>query len=589
MPEKAEIRTPDLGDFENVPVIEIFVGVGDVIEPDDPLVAIESDKATMEIPADTAGTVRDIRVSIGDEVSTGQVLLIVDVADPQMPSRPAPATPEPASEDPAAGNRGPAPVSAGPTSAVTGKTRPARLVVLGSGPGGYTAAFRAADLGMEVVLVERYPRLGGVCLNVGCIPSKALLHLARIISESREAREIGLSYPEPVIDIPQALAWKSGIVSRLTTGLAGLAEKRKVTVIQGVGAFASEHRIEVTAQNGTEHLSFDQAIIATGSEPIQIPGFPHDDPRVIDSTGALELDDIPERLLIVGGGIIGLEMATVYEALGSKVSVVEMMDSLMAGADPDLVRPLFKRIRRQYENIWLGTQVTEMAARENGIEVHFAGGNPPDRLVFDKVLVAVGRTPNGHKINARAAGVRVSEKGFIPVNAQQQTSVPHIYAIGDIVGQPMLAHKAVHEGKVAAEVASGLKSGFDARVIPSVAYTDPEVAWAGVTETEAKANGVNYGKGTFPWAASGRSLSQGRNEGLTKLLFDKETGRIIGAGIVGPNAGELIAEAALAIEMNADAQDIGLTIHAHPTLSETLGFAAEAFEGTITDLYLPRK
>ena len=588
MSEKTEIRIPDLGDFENVPVVEIFVSVGDVIEQDDPLVAIESDKATMEIPASTAGTVHEIRVSIGDEVSTGQVLLVVEVAgqaasedrSPQTPERP-----EETSEKPAAGGQHIESVSTGSNSTID---RKAQLVVLGSGPGGYTAAFRAADLGLDVILVERYPRLGGVCLNVGCIPSKALLHLARVISESREAGEIGLEYASPAIDLQQTLKWKNGIVSRLTTGLSGLAKKRKVTVIQGVGKFASEHVIEVATETGTERIAFDHAIIAAGSEPIEIPGFPHDDPRVIDSTGALELDDIPERLLIVGGGIIGLEMATVYEALGSQISVVEMMDSLMAGADPDLVRPLFKRIRRQYENIWLNTQVTAMKAQKNGIKVDFAGKDKPDSQVFSKVLVAVGRTPNGHKINAPAAGVEASEKGFIPVNSQQQTNVPHIYAIGDIIGPPMLAHKAVHEGKVAAEIAAGLKSGFDARVIPSVAYTDPEVAWAGMTETEAKSNGVNYGKGTFPWAASGRSLSQGRSEGITKLLFDKETNRIIGAGIVGSNAGELIAEAALAIEMNADAQDIGLTIHAHPTLAETLGLAAEAFEGTITDLYLPK-
>ena len=589
MSEKTEIRIPDLGDFENVPVVEIFVSVGDVIEQDDPLVAIESDKATMEIPASTAGTVHDIRVSIGDEVSTDQVLLVVEVAGQAAPEDQPPQTPEQpeeTSEKPAAGDQRIESASTGSNSTVD---RKAQLVVLGSGPGGYTAAFRAADLGLDVILVERYPRLGGVCLNVGCIPSKALLHLARVISESREAGEIGLEYAAPAIDLQQTLKWKNGIVSRLTTGLSELAKKRKVAVIQGVGKFASEHVLEVATETGTERIAFDHAIIAAGSEPIEIPGFPHDDPRVIDSTGALELDDIPERLLIVGGGIIGLEMATVYEALGSRISVVEMMDDLMAGADPDLVRPLFKRIRRQYENIWLNTQVTAMKAQKNGIKVDFAGKDKPDSQVFGKVLVAVGRTPNGHKINAPAAGVEVSEKGFIPANNQQQTNVPHIYAIGDIIGPPMLAHKAVHEGKVAAEIAAGLKSGFDARVIPSVAYTDPEVAWAGMTETEAKSNGVNYGKGMFPWAASGRSLSQGRSEGITKLLFDKETNRIIGAGIVGSNAGELIAEAALAIEMNADAQDIGLTIHAHPTLAETLGFAAEAFEGTITDLYLPKK
>ncbi len=462
--------------------------------------------------------------------------------------------------------------------------RHAQLVVLGSGPGGYTAAFRAADLGLEVILVERYPCLGGVCLNVGCIPSKALLHVAKVVSDASEASEIGLTWPPPGIDLQQTLKWKNGIVRQLTLGLEGLARKRKVTIVQGTGKFTGTNRLEVESEGKTESISFDQAIIAVGSQATEIPGFPVEDERVMDSTGALELADIPQKLLVIGGGIIGLEMATVYHSLGSKISIVEMMDGLIAGADADLVRPLMKRIRKQYEHIWLNTRVTRMEPLENGVKVHFAGKDAPKNRIFDRVLVAVGRAPNGNRINAEQSGVVVDKQGFIEVDNQQRTSVPHIFAIGDVVGQPMLAHKAVHEGKVAAEVAAGMKSGFDARVIPNVAYTDPEIAWVGVTESEAKAKGLEYGKGVFPWAASGRSLSQGRSEGLTKLLFDKNTEQIIGAGITGSNAGDLIGEAVLAIEMNADARDIGLSIHPHPTLVETLGFAAEAFEGTITDL-----
>ena len=469
------------------------------------------------------------------------------------------------------------------------QTIDAQLAVLGAGPGGYTAAFRAADLGMKVVLIERYAALGGVCLNVGCIPSKALLHVAGVITESAQSVEVGIRFGQPVVDLAQTRNWKTGIVSQLTGGLAGLAKKRKVEVIRGSGRFTSPHNIAVTHDGVSKTVRFEQAIIAAGSTSVQIPDFPHDDARVMDSTDALQLDDIPNQLLIVGGGIIGLEMATVYHALGSKISVVEMIDSLMAGADPDLVRPLFKRISKQYENIWLNTRVSKMKAMKNGIRVDFAGDKAPQQMTFDKVLVCVGRTPNGGRVGGEAAGVEISERGFIQVDERQRTNVPHIFAIGDVVGEPMLAHKAVHEGKVAAEVAAGMKSGFDARVIPSVAYTDPEVAWVGVTESEAKRQGLNYGKGVFPWAASGRALSQHAAGGVTKLLFDNETERIIGAGITGRHAGDLICEAALAIEMNADAEDIGLTIHAHPTLAETLGFAAEVFAGVITDLYLPKK
>ncbi|MEJ2178183.1 MAG: dihydrolipoyl dehydrogenase, partial [Gammaproteobacteria bacterium] len=445
------------------------------------------------------------------------------------------------------------------------------------------------DLGLKVILVERYPVIGGVCLNVGCIPSKALLHVAKVIEEAKEAKTVGLSFSEPEIDIDTTRSWKSGVVGQLTKGLHGLAKQRKVTVLQGSGEFMGPNQVKVYHEQETITVGFKQAVIAVGSEPVTIPGFPHDDPRVIDSTGALELEDVPDRLLIVGGGIIGLEMATVYNALGSKVSVVEMLDQIMTGADPDMVRPLLKRLKLQYENIWTSTKVASMEALEDGIKIGLEGKNAPESDTFDRVLVAVGRRPNGNKISAEAAGVQVDERGFIAVDDQMRTNVPHIYAIGDVIGQPMLAHKAVHEGKVAAEVAAGLKSGFDARVIPSVAYTDPEVAWVGLTETEAKAQGIKYEKGAFPWAASGRALSQGRSEGITKLLFDPDSERVIGAAVTGSNAGDLIAEAALAIEMNADAQDIGLTIHALPTLAETIGFAAEAFEGTITDLYMPKK
>ncbi len=480
----------------------------------------------------------------------------------------------------------------------------AQLVVLGAGPGGYTAAFRAADLGLKVVLIERYPSLGGVCLNVGCIPSKALLHVAGVLHESAHSHEIGVQFGKPVIDLAQTRSWKAGIVTQLTNGLAGLAKKRKVEVIFGSGKFIAPHRLQVTAHNDDGNtvttVNFKQAIIAAGSAPIHLsalPNYPQADARIMDSTDALKLEDIPKKLLVIGGGIIGLEMATMYHALGSQISVVEMMDGLMAGTDADLVRPLFRRVSKQYENIWLNTKVTEINALKNGIQVSFDGAKAPKNMVFDKVLVSVGRSPNGARIGGEAAGIEISKAGFIPVDDRQRTNVPHIFAIGDLTGQPMLAHKAVHEGKVAAEVAADTQAGmpinqqrgFEARVIPSVAYTDPEVAWVGITEIEAKQKGLDYGKGVFPWAASGRALSQNAAEGTTKLLFDRESERIIGAGITGRHAGDLINEAALAIEMNADAEDIALTIHAHPTLAETLGFAAEVFGGTITDLYLPKK
>lgn len=575
-----EIKVPDIGDFKDVEIIEVHVSAGAEISAEDPMITLESDKATMEVPSPASGTVKDVKVSVGDKVSEGSVICSLERTGAAAASAPPPARAE--KPEQAAPKPSPAPASTG-----TGDIH-AEVVVLGSGPGGYTAAFRAADLGKKTVLIERYPSLGGVCLNVGCIPSKALLHAAKVITEAREMAVHGIQFGEPKIDASKLVAWKGSVVSKLTKGLAGLAKQRKVEVVEGVGKFTSPNEIAVETPNGRKVVSFDQAIIAAGSQAAKIPGFPYDDPRVIDSTGALELDGIPKRLLVVGGGIIGLEMACVYQELGSKITVVEMLDMLMPGADKDIVRPFHKRVEKIYDNIFLKTKVASMTAQSDGIHVTFEGDKAPKEATFDKVLVAVGRRPNGDQIGAENAGVHV-DGAFIPVDKQQRTNVSHIFAIGDIVGQPMLAHKAVHEGKVAAEVAAGKNSFFDARVIPSVAYTDPEVAWVGVTEDEAKANKIKYGKGVFPWAASGRSLSLGREEGMTKVLFDEETDRVIGAGIVGPNAGDLIAEVALAIEMGCDATDIGLTIHPHPTLSETVAFAAEAFEGTITDLYMPKR
>jgi len=572
--EVIEVTVPDIGHFIDVPVIEVQVAAGDVVAPEDPLITLESDKATLDIPAPVAGTITAVRVAVGDQVSAGHV-----IADLRTGQRP---VPEAAAAQPRQ-------AAAASTIAAPGDVT-ADVLVLGAGPGGYTAAFRAADLGQNVVLVDRGPTLGGVCLNVGCIPSKALLHAAKVIAETKEMSEHGIAFGAPAIDVDQLRAWKEGVVARLTGGLAGLARQRKVTTIRGYGRFTSPHQLQVElAEGGTTTVDFEQAIIAAGSEPLTLPFIPQSDPRVVDSTGALELGGVPQRLLILGGGIIGLEMATVYHELGAKVTIAELMDQLIPGTDKDLISPLAKRVTRQYENIYLKTKVTNVEARPEGLVVSFDGPKAPATDTFDRMLVAVGRSPNGKLIGAEKAGVTVDDRGFIAVDKQLRTNVPHIFAIGDVVGQPMLAHKAMHEGKVAAEVAAGKNSFFDARAIPSVAYTDPEVAWAGVTETEARAAGATYGKGVFPWAASGRSLTLGRSEGLTKLLFDQATGRVIGCGIVGPNAGDLIAEAVLAIEMGADAADIGLTIHPHPTLSETVALAAEAFEGTITDLYLPRR
>ncbi|UEM24296.1 dihydrolipoyl dehydrogenase (plasmid) [Skermanella mucosa] len=575
-----EVKVPDIGDFKDVPVIEILVREGDEIGAEDPLMTLESDKATMEIPAPAAGTVGAIRIKVGDRVSQGDTIMTLRTQAAAKGNGAAITMAPPAPASAPAGK---------PASAVASDIH-AEVLVLGAGPGGYTAAFRAADLGKQVVLIERWPTLGGVCLNVGCIPSKALLHAAKVIDETQDMSGHGIRFTDPTIDIDALRGWKDGVVKKLTGGLSGLAKQRKVTVVSGFGRFISLNQVEVEGQDGSRKVvTFDQAIIAAGSEPVTLPFIPHQDPRVIDSTGALELDGIPKRLLVLGGGIIGLEMATVYHALGSKVTIVELMDQIIPGADKDIVTPLMKRIQKKYENIHLKTKVTKVEATADGLIAYFEGGKAPATDIFDRILVAVGRRPNGRTIGAENAGVAVDERGYIPVDKQMRTNVAHIFAIGDVVGQPMLAHKAVHEGRVAAEAASGKNSFFDAKVIPSVAYTDPEVAWVGPTENELKAKGVKYGKGVFPWAASGRSLSLGRDEGITKILFDEATDRILGCGIVGPSAGDLIAEAALAIEMGADAEDIGLTIHPHPTLSETIAMSAEAFEGTITDLYMPKR
>ena len=584
-----EVKVPDIGDFKNIPVIEVLVKPGDRIDREDSLITLESDKATMEVPAPAPGVVKELKVKLGDKVSEGSVILLLDAADAEAK---APAPPAPA---PAARAEVPAP-PATPAAPAAGTAAPlakgdlhAEVVVLGSGPGGYTAAFRAADLGKQTVLIERYPVLGGVCLNVGCIPSKALLHAARVVAEAEEMSHFGLVFGKPKIELDKLREWKRSVVEKSIRGLAGLAKQRKVTVVQGVGEFVAPHMIEVRTAEGTKKVSFDHAIIAAGSQSAKIPGFPYDDPRLMDSTSALELQEVPRRLLVIGGGIIGLEMACVYDALGSKITVVELLDGLIPGADRDLIRPLHKRIEKRYEGIHLKTKVTRLEAQKDGLKATFEGENAPGPQVYDRVLLAVGRRPNGKAIGAEAAGVAVDERGYIPVDRQMRTNAPHIHAIGDIVGEPMLAHKASFEGKLAAEVISGHKAAFDARTIPSVAYTDPEIAWMGLTETQAKAQGVEIEKAVFPWAASGRARATAREEGMTKLIFDKATRRLRGAAMVGPNAGELISETVLALEMGADAEDIALTIHPHPTLSETILFAAEIAEGSITDLYMPRK
>jgi dihydrolipoamide dehydrogenase len=616
---EVEVRIPDLGDTKAATVVEVLVSVGAQIAVDDPLITLESEKASMDIPSSAAGTVASIAVKKGQEVTSGTVIAVVTsekavpaktaVADEKAAADKEPARDEQGASDekpatakakrgaaPATAESPPAPPAAKPSQA-TPAVRPAAtaapsgaldLVVLGSGPGGYTAAFRAADLGLKVTLIERWPMLGGVCLNVGCIPSKALLHAAKVIEDAADMSSAGIVFAPPTVDRERLRAWKNRVVTKLTGGLVVLAKQRKVDVLRGAAKFVGAHTLELQSADGVRRVDFKQCIIAAGSEAVRLPGFP-DDPRVIDSTGALELPDDCKRLLVIGGGIIGLEMACVYDALGVTVTVVELADGLMPGADRDLVRPLQKRIEKRYSRIMVKTRVAKLEAHAEGLRATFEGPDVPAPQDFDRVLVAVGRSANGNAINAAAAGVGVDKRGIIAVDKQMRTNVPHIFAIGDIAGAPMLAHKATHEGKVAAEVAAGQKSSFDARCIPSVAYTDPELAWVGVTETEAQAQGIEYSKGMFPWGASGRSLALNRDDGFTKLLFDKQTHRIIGGGVVGTNAGELMAEIGLAIEMGADAADIGLTVHAHPTLTETVAFAAEAVEGTLTDLYIPKR
>jgi dihydrolipoamide dehydrogenase len=607
---RVELLVPDLGSFSDVEIVDVLVKPGDVVAVDTPLVTLETDKASMDVPSTAAGTLTEVLVKRGDKVSKGSVLARLDTAAAAAQSSAAgpSAAPLPlaTAAAPAARAATPPPPAAARIEAAGDTVRmpsqkggPAEragadynssteLLVFGAGPGGYTAAFRAADLGLKVTLIERWPDLGGVCLNVGCIPSKALLHAAKVIEDAAEMSGRGIAFAAPEINLGKLRDWKTSVVRKLTSGLRVLARQRKVEVVQGSGRFVSPSVLEVMGTSGSQRIRFEQCIIAAGSEPIGLPGLPAD-PRILDSTDALELPEFSGGLLVIGGGIIGLEMACVFDALGKRVSVVELTPQLMPGCDPDLVRPLERRIRARYQQILLGTRVSAVEAQPAGLRVSFAGEKAPAPQTFERVLVAVGRVPNGHSVGAELAGVKVSERGFIPVDRQMRTNVPHIFAVGDIAAPPLLAHKAMHEGKVAAEVAAGHKRAFDARVIPSVAYTDPEVAWVGLTESEAKDKGIAYAKGNFPWVANGRSLSLGREDGFTKLLFDPQTHRVLGGGIVGTNAGELISEIALAVETGCDAADIGLTIHPHPTLSETVAGAAEAFEGTLTDLYLPKK
>ena len=580
MAELKKIHIPNIGDFDSVEVIEVMVKVGDKINIEDSLITVESDKASMDIPSPASGLIKSIDIKVGDEVKEGSLILSIDSEIEDSSAKKAPEEKKQTTQ-----KKEVQPAPQGDKS-----DEEYDVAVLGSGPGGYTAAFRAADLGLKVALVERYTTIGGVCLNVGCIPSKALLHTAKVITDAEDTASHGVSFTQPKIDLEQLRNWKSNkVVKKLTMGLSQMAKQREVEVIEGEGKFSSPNQIIVNLKDGTKKtIGFKSAIIAAGSQSSKIPNTP-DDERIMDSTGALELRDIPKKLLIIGGGIIGLEMGTVYDALGSEVSVVELSDGLIQGCDRDIVKPLHRRMEKRFENIWLKTKVTNIETIKEGVVVHFEGDDAPEKLTFDRVLVAVGRKPNGHKIDAEKAGVKVDEHGFIDVNKQMKTNVDHIYAIGDIVGQPMLAHKATHEGKVAAEVIAGEKVEFQAMTIPSVAYTDPEIAWAGITEDEAKSKEIEIEKAVFPWAASGRAISTNRTEGMTKLIFDKKTNRIIGAGIVGTNAGELIAETVLSIEMGADAHDIGLSIHPHPTLSESVAMASEIKEGSITDLYIKKR
>jgi len=597
MANTIELKVPDLGGSHDVPVIEILVKVGDTVAKDQSLITLESDKATMDVPASQGGVIKELKVKVGDELNDGSVIAIIEAEGADAPAKavgqsagkdaPAPAAPSPAPAPPKSATPIAAPQAAGDSGRKADIE--CELVVLGSGPGGYTAAFRGADIGLDTVLVERYASLGGVCLNVGCIPSKALLHAAAVIDEAAHMDQHGITFGKPTIDLDKLRSFKDKVVGKLTGGLAQMAKARKVRTVTGVGMFVSPNELEVQTAEGPKLIRFRNAIIAAGSQSVKLPSFPWDDERIIDSTGALELRDVPKTLLVVGGGIIGLEMATVYAGLGSDVTVVELADQLIPGADADLIKPLQQRIAKRYKGIHLKTKVVEAKATKKGIEVTFDGESIPETKLYDRVLVSVGRSPNGGKVGADKAGVEVTDRGFIPVDRQMRTNVSHIFAIGDLVGQPMLAHKATHEAKVAAEAAAGQKSFFDARVIPSVAYTDPEIAWVGVTEREAKEKGLKVGVGKFPWAASGRAIGIDRTEGFTKLIFDEETHRIVGAGIVGPHAGDLISELALAIEMGAEAGDIGRTVHPHPTLGESVGMAAEVYEGTITDLYIPKK
>ncbi len=622
MSQLLEVKVPDIGDFDAVEVIEILVKPGATVAAEQSLITVESDKASMEIPSPAAGVVRELKLALGDKVAQGSAILMLELAEGQA------VAPAPAGAGSAQASAPPAPsasagasaasatagsaasasaaatssASAAPVAAPAGRwSEPVDvacdMLVLGGGPGGYSAAFRAADLGIDTVIVERYATLGGVCLNVGCIPSKALLHTAAMIDEARAMAAHGVAFGEPVIDLVGLRAWKEKVVGKLTGGLATMAKTRKVRVLRGVGVFLDDHHLEVELTEGAGQartggksvVRFERAIIAAGSQSVRLPFLP-DDPRIVDSTGALALTSIPSRMLVIGGGIIGLEMGTVYASIGAKVDVVEMLDGLMAGADRDLVRVWQRHNAKRFERVMLETRTVKVEAVPEGIDVWFEGKQAPEGPQrYDLVLCAVGRSPNGARVGAERAGVQVAERGFIPVDRQMRTNVPHIHAIGDLVGQPMLAHKAVHEGHVAAEAAAGQKSFFDARVIPSVAYTDPEVAWVGVTEDEAKARGLKVGKGVFPWAASGRAIANGRDEGFTKLLFDEETHRIVGGGIVGTHAGDMIGEVALAIEMGADCVDIGRTIHPHPTLGESIGLAAEVFEGVCTDVAPARK
>ena len=605
MTNTVDIKVPDLGGATDVEVIDVLVSVGDEIQAEDSLITVESDKASMDIPAPMAGKVSKIAVATGDTVNVDDLVITIEAADEQAQDSepPAPAVQqtsapeEKVAETPAAAAETPttapvAPIQTEDKADIAKADAHTALLVIGSGPGGYTAAFRAADLGLEVTLVEKYDSLGGVCLNVGCIPSKALLHSAAVISEAREIEKHGISFGKPKIDIEKLRGFKESVIGKLTSGLAGMAKARKVKVIHGYAKFNSSNVVNIESDNGSSTLSFDQAIIAAGSRVTTLPIFETDDPRVIDSTGALELKEIPKSMLIVGGGIIGLEMATVYSELGSEVSIVEFMPQIIPGADKDLIAPLEKRMKGLVKEIMTNTKVESLEPQKQGIKINFSSAKDDTKLdsqVFDTVLVATGRRPNGDLIDADKAGVDVDERGFIAVDKQMRTNVNHIFAIGDLVGQPMLAHKATHEAKVAAEVCAGQKSGFEANVIPSVAYTDPEIAWVGLTETQAKAEGIEFETGVFPWAASGRAIGNDRTEGKTKLLFDPKTHQVLGGGIVGPSAGDLVAEIGLAIEMGADASDIGLTIHPHPTLSETVAMTAEVYEGMITDLYIPKK